>query len=281
MGSRGIHLWSIIDRTRCAGCGAARINQYFRVLEYHDNSGDSIYHGGTLVVRRTFDRGLGLQATYTYGKTIDLMSGGGGIGGAWTDVYDAYNLRAQRGPSSGDYRHRLAFSYVWELPTPQFHSLATALLGGWQASSITVLQSGAPATVTTTGADYNNDDVFLDLPDAPARNFGDWQRSDYLNGTFVPADFPAPPAGRGGNLGRNTFRGPGFAQMDFSLIKNNQLPWFTSEGMRFQLRAEVFNLLNRVNLTNWVTNLATPATFGRATGQRDARTFQMGVRMVF
>jgi hypothetical protein len=281
MGSRGVHLWSIIDRNRCAGCGPARINQYFRVLEYHDNSGDSIYHGGTLVVRRTFDRGLGLQATYTFGKTIDLMSGMAGIGGAWTDVFNAYDLRAQRGPSSGDIRHRLALSYVWELPTPQFHSLGTALLGGWQASSIAILQSGSPGTVRTTGVDYNNDDVFLDLPDAPARNFGDWSRSDYLNGTFVPADFPVPAAGRSGTLGRNTFLGPGFAQMDFSLIKNNRLPWFTSEGMRFQLRAEVFNLLNRVNLMNWITDLATPATFGRATGQRDPRTLQMGVRMVF
>jgi hypothetical protein len=282
LGSRGIHLWSITDRNRCAGCGTARLNPYFAVLEYHDNAGDSIYHGGTFIVKRRFDRGLTADVTYSIGKTIDAMSGAGGIGGATAQVFDAYNIRAQRGLSQNDYPQRLSSSFVWDIPVPKMsNAVANGVLGGWQTSGIMVFQKGRPYTVFISNRDNNNDASFVDLPDAPAKQFGDWTRSDYIRGTFVAADFPQPTLGsRQGNLGRNTFRGPGYAQVDLSIIKNTQLPWFTPEKARFQLRVETFNLFNRVNINNWETNLAQGA-FGRATTARDARTIQLGLRIAY
>jgi hypothetical protein len=47
------------------------------------------------------------------------------------------------------------------------------------------------------------------------------------------------------------------------------------------LRFEFFNILNRVNLTGWNTNLASPSTFEIATGARDPRTLQLGGRIAF
>ncbi|MGH9719552.1 MAG: hypothetical protein ACRD8O_05030, partial [Bryobacteraceae bacterium] len=280
LGSRGIHLWAITDRNRCAGCGVARLSPWFDVLEYHDNAADSIYHGATFLVRRRFTRGLGVDAAYSIGKTIDVISGGGGIGGAFAQVYDAYNIRAQRGLSQNDYPQRLSVSYVWELPGPGGPHLVKGVLGGWQTSGVMVFQKGRPYTVTVTNRDFNSDAQFLDLPDAPAKAFPAWSGSDYIRGTFTAADFPTPVGVRMGNLGRNVYRGPGYAQVDFSLIKNTQAPWFTAERARVQVRFEAFNLLNRVNINNWDTTL-NAGTFGRATSSRDPRTIQLGLRIAF
>jgi hypothetical protein len=148
----------VIDRNRCAGCGTARINPYFATLEYHDNAASSFYNGGTFLLRRRFGAGLGVDVSYSISKTIDLMSGAGGIGGAnsinsaTNPVFDGYNLRAQRGLSTNDYPQRLSWSYVWELPSPSSSSaLVKGVLGGWQTSGVLLLQSGRPYSVLTRG----------------------------------------------------------------------------------------------------------------------------------
>ena len=62
---------------------------------------------------------------------------------------------------------------------------------------------------------------------------------------FDPSAFLAPPANSGfwGNLGRDTLSGPGLATWDFSAIKDTRI----HERMEVELRAELFNLLNRAN----------------------------------
>ena len=62
----------------------------------------------------------------------------------------------------------------------------------------------------------------------------------YLN----PAAFAQPVPGTYGNLGRNALRGPGFADVDFAVVKNTEI----TERINIQFRAEMFNLFNRVNL---------------------------------
>lgn len=287
--SRGIHMYTHIDRNRCAGCGTARLSPYFQTLEYQDNAGDSIYLGGSFIVRRLMEHGLSAQAIYSIGKTIDAMSGGTGTGGQWGDVYDAWNLRAQRALGSQDVPQRLAFSWVWSVPTPTISNpFLKGVARGWETSGMMILQKGQPSTITIGNVDYNNDAVFVDKPDAPATAFPSWDRSNYINGTFKVSDFPAPPKDpvtglylREGNIGRNTYRGPGFAQLDLSVIKNNKIPWFVKEGAQFQLRFEFFNFLNRVNISGWGTSLSSAGTFGKATGARDPRTLQLGLRIAF
>ena len=158
------------------------------------------------------------------------------------------------------------------------------ILGGWELSSLASFQSGLPKTVfaSTSATDFNLDGNNFDVPDTPAfgHSKSGLSRSDYLKGVFTASDFPAPPLGQEGNLGRNTFRGPGFAQLDLSVAKNNRLPWFSSEGANLQIRGEFFNLFNRVNLTNWDTNLAS-GTFGKATGVLQPRTIQVSARLTF
>ncbi len=62
----------------------------------------------------------------------------------------------------------------------------------------------------------------------------------YLN----PAAFAQPAAGTFGNLARNALFGPGYADVDFAVVKNTPI----TERVRTQLRFEMFNLFNRANL---------------------------------
>jgi hypothetical protein len=49
-----------------------------------------------------------------------------------------------------------------------------------------------------------------------------------------------------GNSGRNILIGPGLANLDFSIFKNNYIKRI-SENFNAQFRAEFFNILNRTN----------------------------------
>ena len=64
---------------------------------------------------------------------------------------------------------------------------------------------------------------------------------------FNPAAFLAPPNNSGfyGNLGRDTLIGPGLGTWDLSFLKDTRL----RERLTLQLRAELFNVLNRANFS--------------------------------
>ena len=88
--------------------------------------------------------------------------------------------------------------------------------------------------------------------------------------------FPAPTLGTNGNLGRNTVRGPGFAQTDLQLAKTFRF----TERINAKLQIDAFNAFNRVNLNNPSLDL-TSNSFGRSTTARVARLFQAGLRIGF
>ena len=89
-----------------------------------------------------------------------------------------------------------------------------------------------------------------------------------------------------GNVGRNTFRGPGYANVDFSSGKYWGIPWFTHEGAKLQLRGDYFNLFNRTNLNP--AGISTDSAIGgsnpnftRATSAFNPRTIQVALRVEF
>ena len=87
---------------------------------------------------------------------------------------------------------------------------------------------------------------------------------------------PISEAGRFGNAGRNIGRGPGFGNLDLSLIKDIAL----TESTRLQIRAEAFNLTNHPNFTVPVNDLASPQ-FGRLLLAGPSRLIQFGAKLVF
>jgi hypothetical protein len=83
-------------------------------------------------------------------------------------------------------------------------------------------------------------------------------------------------AGQFGNAGRNIARGPSYANIDVSLVRDFDL----STGTRLQFRAEVFNVLNHVNFGLPVADLNSPS-FGRILSAGPARLMQFGLKLIF
>ena len=232
------------------------------------NRSHSTFHSLQAGVQKTSARaGLGFQASYTLSKSLDDVSAvlGGFLSGfsgtlQQTAPQDPWNLRAEKGPSTFDVRHVVAFSVVQDLPLDRWwrsNGLMHTLASGWQLFGLGTLTSGSPFTVYSgvqqTGAGSNQ----ADRPDQigkPLFSTSRTVREDYFglgaaNASFfsIPIGVPGgtgPNRGRFGSLGRNTLRGPAFHNFDVSLIKETA---FVREALKLQFRAEFFNVFNLVN----------------------------------
>jgi len=220
-------------------------------------------HGGPL-----------LQAGYTWGKSLDDVSGVvGGTGSTGAVVQfspqDPFNTKVERGPSSFDITHAFTLSAAQDLHFEDLglQSHRTKLLTkGWQLLSISTITSGSPFTVYsgiqqtgegTIGADRPDQ---IGTPDLSTAGSSTRRREDYFglganNGSLfsIPvgiAGGTGPNSGRFGTLGRNTFRGPAYYDFDFALIKTTPISRRASgvERAALQFRAEFFNLFNVVNM---------------------------------
>jgi len=251
IGSSGHHLVNISNINRYSGDlldgRFDGFNPSFRQINMAQTASGSIYHGGTLAVRRQFSRGVSFQGSYTIGKVITDAEAEQGA----TSYYDAHNRAMDRAVASFDVPQRVAFMGVWEIPFLRTcPSLACKIAGGWQLSGYGVFEQGLPMNVTTSRSyprgDFNADGTNADRPNAPAESLArsGFTQQQFIDGIFTAADFPLPASGTFGNLGRNAFRAPGFARVDLSLMKN----FAVNERVNLQVRLESFNAFNRVNL---------------------------------
>ena len=298
VGSSGHKLYQSYDVNRVDGDlldgTLDRLNSSFYGIDYGQSNGASTYTGGNFSVKKRFSRGLDFQAAYTVGKAQDSASSyGRGL-----NMADIYNLKLNYGLSNFDVRHKVAASFVYDIPGPKTGFLSK-LAGGWQAGAIVILQKGGPYDVMcydafvpikdtsgkiigNKGCDYNADGFNADYPNLPSfGRFKSGNKQEFLNGIFTRSDFPAPGLGQEGDLGRNSYIGPGYINTDFNLVKNNKIPWFwKDEAANIQLRGEFFNLFNNVNLQNPDGNLS-DGTFGKSTSVYPARNIQFGLKIIF
>jgi hypothetical protein len=274
-----------------------RLNPSFGYMAWNTNFNKIQYNSMILAVRRRAGTKGTFQASYTFSHATDY-------GYDWPDQH---LLTQYNAPTDNDAPQRLSFSGVYMLPSLSHQNrLVKGILGTWEGAGTLVLQSGRPFTVYTTAAfnplldangaviglqpgsgDYNADGYNFDFPNAPTKSSGGWSRQDYLKGLFTASDFPIPTPGTNGNEKRNGFRGPGFADVDFGLIKNVSI----SERVRLQVRLESFNLFNRVNLSatgglpfdeyGGVVSDLSSASFGKSNATYNPRNFQLGLRLTF
>ncbi len=257
---------------------------------------------------KRFAKGWALTGDYTFAKSIDLTSTWcrGLTSNGLQEGYstDASKIYLDRGRSTFDARHRFVLNGIWELPVfARRRALLQNLFGEWQINGILALQSGQPFTPFDqrsfpAGGDYNGDGWINDRPNTPGvGNTVSSVRSDWVNpgaGPFripttnpdgIPgtdekiAFFGKPEPGTDGTLGRNTYEGPGFVNLDFSLFKNFKITAINEQSM-LQLRLEVFNAFNRVNFGQPVNGLSS-SLFGRSTWAFDARQIQFGLKFIF
>ena len=232
----------------------------------------SSYNALQTSVTKTWSKtGSGLQASYTYSKSLDdastaLPATGGGTAGTILQgpPQNPWNLAADKGPSTFDVTHAFSLSLILALPLERvgfLQPLGRKVTSGWQFLNVTTLLSGSPFSVFSgvqqTGAGAGG----ADRPDqAASPNFSTSRtvRENYFgsasnNAAFfaIPIDVAGgtgPNQGRFGSLGRDTFRGPPFHNFDVALIKDARFGTRGgSEFFNLQFRAEFFNVFNLVN----------------------------------
>ncbi len=258
---------------------------FFADVNILESRSNSSYHSLQARLHQRLHRGVSLLASYTWSKSIDDASGFFSSAGDANFPQDSYNLRAERGRSSFDVRHRFTASYSWDLPFGRgrrwLHNGALAhLLGGWQTFGIWSFQTGRPFTVallaeldnSNTGRSilgFGNNDRPHALPNArlDRRTPERW---------FDTTAFAIPAFGAFGNSGRNILDGPGSAAVHVSLLRNAKV----GESLTVQFRAEAFNVANRVNLDLPDIFLGSP-TFGRISSAGSPRHVQFGVKFLF
>jgi hypothetical protein len=231
----------------------------------------STYHALQTGVEKTSLRaGLGFQASYTYSKSLDdtsavlggLFAGSGPV--LQTTPQDPRRPALEKGPSTFDTTQVFTLSMIQSLPFDRARFLqpvSKKLTSGWQILNITTLTSGSPFSVYSGIQQTGMGSGGADRPDQVGRPVFSTSRpvrEDYFgkgsaNGDFfqIPIGVPGgtgPNQGEFGTLGRNTFRGPAFYDMDFSLTKDTSIGQRgNTEAMVLQFRAEFFNLFNLVD----------------------------------
>jgi hypothetical protein len=229
---------------------------------------NSNYNGLVLTTKYQGRRGIFIQGSYTFGKSLDNSSSWSVPPGQPGGVSDPRNLRAEYGISNFDIRHRAVFTDVIDLPVGPGHRLLgwnnglnRQLIGGWQISGITTVQSGGPFTVYNGSNDYSGFNQFYDRPDVvgTGKIHQDNRNPDaaFDTGYFSKT----PPTGRVGTGGRDQFRGPGLVNFDFAALKSFTLG---TERVRLQFRGDLFNLFNHTNFSNPVSNQSS-GNFGKIT----------------
>jgi hypothetical protein len=281
--SSGRHLYDTSDVNRFRGDlltnGAFHgFNPYFSNVYFISCGDNSLYQGVMFRVKHRFQRGVTLQGSYTFSKAIDITDTLTN-----TAVYqDAANRNLDRALAGFDVRNRLALNGTWQLPFLRSqHGFLGNAFGGWQLSGLAIFQSGSPLSVINSSypaGDYNADGSAGDRPNTPATNVArsGFSRAQFLSGIFPVSAFPIPVKGTDGNLGRNTFTGPRYAEIDLSLEKKFTI----TERVKLGVRADAFNALNHVNLNAPSLDLSS-ATFGQSTSTLSPRQFQFGARLDF
>jgi len=249
--------------------------------------------------------GPGIQASYTFGKSLDASSmvfGGTGSTGATTSgaAQDPFNLRAEKGPSSFDVNHGFGLSLAQDLhmeSAKYLGALPRAFTYGWELLSISSISSGAPFTVYSGIQQTGAGAMGVDRPDQIAAphlstarknrqdyfGMGDANGSTYFNIPVRVDGGTGPNAGRFGTLGRNTFRGPAYYNYDFALIKDTPFGRRSSgaERMDIQFRGEFFNLFNIVNM-GLPANILTGSGFGQISKTAGtSRQIQLSLKLIY
>jgi len=287
---------AVIASGRQNDANVQRLNPAWGARNLLETSAKAEYHAGYIKFDKRMSRGLLLGANYTWSANFsdnDEAFTSSDIS-PWTSQIpqDFFNLRNEWSRSAFDRPHRFAIHYVYEIPW--FASSPAALrhaFGGWQVSGITEFQSGQVFTITTgldsvgtlaTGSfpgrpNYNPNGVFTKDPvTGDLRTF-----STPLNGTGIvvtPGGLLANSMPGGGNLGRNTFRGPSFQNWNFTLMKKFPI----RENLGFELRSDFVNMWNHNNFKPPEARMNNSA-FGANTAPllTDAREILVNARLRF
>lgn len=272
-----------------------RLNPSFGPIIFGRSIGVADGHYVSLMLTKRMSHSWEVRGIYTFGKSTDEMSSNDNGTANGEAIFNPLDVMSQHGLSDFDVSKRFTMDSLVMVPDVFHSGFAKAVLGGWRMSNILVLQSGLPFTVYTSAAfnpvkdangnviglnpgsgDFNADGYNYDVPNRPAAGVvKTGSRSDFLKGIAPTSAFPTPEFGKQGNGGRNTYIGPGMANLNTQFAKE-----FKLERFALEFRADIFNLFNRVNLVQPNSDL-NGGHFGQSTDQNLPRSEQFGLHLSF
>jgi outer membrane receptor protein involved in Fe transport len=228
------------------------------INQVNSNSGAN-FNALQVSLRSSTWHGLSSQFAYAWSHNIDDASG------FYVAPQNSFNLDGDKGNAANDIRNHFAAYLNYAVPAlghgPAF------LTKGWEVNSNLKFQDGQPINVVS-GSDTSGTTEYEDRAEitGPAINGNTSVQSHSFAQYLNPNSFTNPTLGTYGNLRRDAIYGPGFEDVDLSLLKN--IPIY-KERVRAQFRVEMFNVFNRINLAQPGANFAagTPptGTFGQST----------------
>ena len=259
VGSEGRKLLSLLNINQQIANGTANPSpgpygtksyggNYYSDINQIQSIGTSNYNSLQAIFRTTAWHGVTSQISYTWGHNLDEVTQ---YRGALPQ--NSYDFKGDYGQSDFDTRNAFKGFVTYQIP-----SLSTlkALTGGWEVNSSIAFNSGQPITVYTatdsSGTDQGNQrpnvagNPLMGIshkivkPSDGSTPYVQWLNT---NAYSQPAD------GTWGNVSRNNVSGPGYADVDFSVIKNTKFN-IHDFPINAQFRAEMYNLFNRVNLAS-------------------------------
>jgi hypothetical protein len=298
----------------CQDPAPPRLNPSWGSRQTLETTGTASYNAAYLQVNARTHFGLRLGANYTWSANLSdseefsndgAAASDGGLSGSSPQIpQDFFNRRNEWSRSVFDRPHRATFNYSYEIPWFQSSPMVLEkVFKGWQVSGFTELQSGQPFTIkigvdavgnggaASARPNYNPGGILILDPATknlrtfviPVDGTGIVTAPHVTNPSTGAITFLRNSMPTGGTLGRNTFRGPGYANSNMSLMKRVSLP----EDRQVQIRADFINVFNHDNFPNPDNNMnnalsATP-TFGKQIYRplTDARQVILGVKLAF
>jgi len=246
---------------------------------------DSNYHALQVMFHKSFGAAGLLNADYTWSK--NLTDSGSDRSNAPQNSYNWHEGEYARYP--GDRTQNFTLNYVYTIPIfKERHGFVGQTLKGWEVSGIMSAYTGAPTTVTTSSVDPAGLGILgaspvsgrpdqICNPNANAAHQYGAQAQNLL--WFNTSCFAPTPQGavRPGNAGRYTVQGPGFFNLDASLLKSFNM----TEKARLQFRFETLNTLNWVNPVGFASANNTSTLFGEISTFRAPRRVQLALKFMF
>jgi hypothetical protein len=267
-------------------------------IQFLVSDGNGSYNALSGKLTQRFGSSLTTLFSYTFSKSLDTNSAIRGTG-----EFTPANQRCRScdyGPSGFNVPHRFVTSILYALPFGRGQrflnrgGILGQVVGGWQVSTITTIQSGTPINpgsgwdAAGMGAGFphsNRLHCVAGVNPVAANPTADdyWAGSRLPNGQFVPDGFRNPAAGEFGSCGRNSLIGPSRWNTDFSTMKDFRF----GEQHTLQFRMEMFNAPNHPNWNNPSIAFGSqnPTTavvgFGRIRGTSQMRQIQFALKYFF
>jgi hypothetical protein len=281
--------------TTGVGCPADGVPVFSSIFA-QDTIANSAYNSLQASLEKRFSHGLQFEAAYTFSKSIDEAS-------SFENILIPTCNSCNRALSLFDARNRFVFSYLWNLPVPNYQGFKGKALNGWAVSGITTFQSGFPIRLGSQADQELMNSFDFELPGKPdiisPFQIGDPRKSGFCaigtgpgtgspcqggnyyfnpNGFALPALTPqSTPAQLLGDAGRTICCGPGIDNFDFALHKTTPV----TESTSIEFRTEFFNIFNHTQFLNPDGTITDGADFGKVKRTRDPREIQFALKFLF